>query len=150
MAENSRITKENRRLTTNMNVPLIDEILYVKALRNKNIPYDIRNRQFDNQNSKTQKLDIPPRCSSLTKNCKITTVVISVQLSSSRNKLMTPDNAFRQRSPPTPTIRQNWFNLTHEYVDSHKTKERFSQTYRQVSKREQVIRHCLDPNLQCL
>ena len=31
-----------------------------KLLINRNIPYDIRHRQFDNQNSKAQKHDIPP------------------------------------------------------------------------------------------
>ena len=100
MAENSRMVREYRRLTTNMNVPLVDENLYVRLLRNRNIPYNIRHRQFDNQNGKTQKPDMPPRCSSLTINHKATSADISAQLSSSRNNFLTLENAFRQRSPP--------------------------------------------------
>ena len=33
--------------------------------------------------------------------------------------------------PKTPTVRQNWINLTYEYVDTEETSERFSQTNRQ-------------------
>ena len=44
MAENSSIPRENRRLTTNMNVPQVDENLYIRTLKNRNIPYDIRHR----------------------------------------------------------------------------------------------------------
>ena len=53
MEEKSRVAREYRQLATNMNVPLVDESLCVRALRNRNIPYDIRHRQFYNQNSKT-------------------------------------------------------------------------------------------------
>ena len=55
------------RLTPNMNVPLVDENLHVKLLRNRNIPYDTTHRPFDHQNNKTKKPDIPPRYSSLRK-----------------------------------------------------------------------------------
>ena len=54
-----------------MNVALVDENLYVRILRNRNIPYDIRHRQFDNQNSKIRKPDIHPRHSSILTNHKI-------------------------------------------------------------------------------
>ena len=107
------------------------KIIYVRSFRNRNIPYDIRQRQFDNQNTKIQKPDIPPRHSSLITNHQITTSDISAQLLSSRNKFLTLDNAFRQGSPPTPIVRLNQINLTDEYVDTGKTSERFSQTYRQ-------------------
>ena len=52
------MARKYRRLTISMNVPLVDENLYVSSLRNRNTPYDIRHRQFDNKNSKTQKPDI--------------------------------------------------------------------------------------------
>ena len=41
-----------------MSVPQVDENLYVRSLRNRNIPYYTRDRQFENQNSKTPKLQI--------------------------------------------------------------------------------------------
>ena len=69
MAENSRMARQYRRLTTNMNVPLVDKNLYIRSLRKRNIPYDITHRQFDNQNNK-HKHDIPPRHCSLTTNHK--------------------------------------------------------------------------------
>ena len=37
MTENSRIAREYRWLTTRMNVPLVDEKLYVRSLRNRDI-----------------------------------------------------------------------------------------------------------------
>ena len=102
MAENSRVAREYRKLATNMNVPLVEKKLYVRALRNRNIPYDIRHRQFDNQNSKTKKPDIPTRHSSLLTQCKIAAADISTQPSSNRYIFMTPENAFRQMSPQHP------------------------------------------------
>ena len=60
MMDNSRIATEYRRLTTNMNVPLVDENLYVRSLRNRDIPYDTRPSTYDSQNRKTKKPDIPP------------------------------------------------------------------------------------------
>ena len=101
------MAREYMMLTTNIKVPPVDENLYVRLLRNRNIPYDIRHRQFGNQNSKTQKTDIPPRCSSLTTNCKTTSADISAQRQSSRNNFWTLDNAFKQRSPPTPVVKEN-------------------------------------------
>ena len=53
-----------------MNVPPVDENLYIKALRSGNIPYDTRHRQLDSQNSRGQRPKIPPRQSSLETNCK--------------------------------------------------------------------------------
>ena len=47
------MSREYRRLATNMNVPPVDENLYVRSLRNRNIPHDIRHTQSDNQISKT-------------------------------------------------------------------------------------------------
>ena len=37
MTESSRVDGEYRRLTTNMNVPPVDENLYVRSLRNRNL-----------------------------------------------------------------------------------------------------------------
>ena len=68
IAENSRMEREYRRLTTNINVPPVDENLQVRSLRNRNIPYDTR--PIDKLNSKTKNLDTPPRCNSLTKTTK--------------------------------------------------------------------------------
>ena len=48
----SRITREYRSLTTNTKVPLVDENLYVRSLRKRNIPYHTRFRTFGNQNNK--------------------------------------------------------------------------------------------------
>ena len=80
MAENCQMVREYKRLTTNMNVPLVDENLYIRSLRNGNIPNYTRHRLFNNQNSKTKKPDIPPRCGSLTTSHKMTTADISAQL----------------------------------------------------------------------
>ena len=44
MAENARMAREYRRLTTNMNVSLVDKNLNVRSLRKRNIPYDIRHK----------------------------------------------------------------------------------------------------------
>ena len=69
-----------------MNMPLVDENLDVRLLKNRDIPYktrfstfdsqnskakqpDTRLSTFDNQNSKTKKPSISLRCNSLTKNC---------------------------------------------------------------------------------
>ena len=73
MPENSRIAGEYKRLNTNMNVPPVDENLYVRSFRNRDTPCDTRLITFNNQNSKRKKPDITPRCSSLTTNCNITT-----------------------------------------------------------------------------
>ena len=40
MTENATIVREQIWLETNMNVPPVDENLYVCALRSRNIPYD--------------------------------------------------------------------------------------------------------------
>ena len=51
---------------------------------------------------KTKKPDIPPRYSSLTTNCKSATVDLPAQPPNDRNKFLTSDQTFRQRSPNTP------------------------------------------------
>ena len=82
-----------------MNVPPLDENLYVSSLRNRDILHDVRLSTFDNQNSKTKKPDIPPRHSSSTTNCTLTTANLSAQLPSDRNKFLTLDQTFRPWSP---------------------------------------------------
>ena len=92
-------------------MPLVDTNFNVRLLGNRNIPYDTRLSTFDNQNSKTKKPDIPPRCSSLTTNHKLATANLSAQLSNARNKFLTLDQTVRQKSPPTPVIgpeKTNW------------------------------------------
>ena len=59
MAENTKVAREHRRLNTNMNVPLVDENLYVRTLPSRTIPYDIRQRQLNNQNNRSQNLIFP-------------------------------------------------------------------------------------------
>ena len=46
MAE-SRWDREQKKLTTEMNVPSIDENLYVKSLWNRDIPYETWLTTFD-------------------------------------------------------------------------------------------------------
>ena len=65
MTENIKIVGACRKLEIEMNVPPVDNNLYVKMLKSRNIPYDIRHRQMDNQNSRGQKPNIPPRPRSL-------------------------------------------------------------------------------------
>ena len=52
MAEGSRLDREYRRLVNDMNVQLVDENLYVRSLRNREIPYNTRLNTFDNQIAK--------------------------------------------------------------------------------------------------
>ena len=47
MAENIKIVRECRMLGPDMNVPPVDDNLYVRTLRNRDISYDIRNRQIN-------------------------------------------------------------------------------------------------------
>ena len=54
MEEGSRLDKEPKRLATEMNIPPLDENLYVKSLQNRDIPYETQLSIFDNQNSKTK------------------------------------------------------------------------------------------------
>ena len=51
MTENIKMVRECRRLETDMNIPPVDNNQYVRTLRSRNIPYDIRHRQMDNQNN---------------------------------------------------------------------------------------------------
>ena len=68
-------------------------------LRNIDIPYNTRLSTFDNQNSKTKKPYILPRCRSLAKNFKLSTVDVSAQRPNKRNQFFTLNQTFRQRSP---------------------------------------------------
>ena len=43
MMENMKVAREHRSLETSMNVPLLDENLYVRTLRNRKIQYNIGN-----------------------------------------------------------------------------------------------------------
>ena len=67
-----------------MNVPMVDENLNIRTLIKRNIPYDVRNRQFNNQNSRGQKLNIPPRQRILQTNHNMMTTDILTQLKCSR------------------------------------------------------------------
>ena len=58
MTESCGIENEYRKLTTNMNVPLVNENLHVMSLGNRDIPYDTRLSTFANQNKNTKKPDI--------------------------------------------------------------------------------------------
>ena len=53
MAE-SRLEREQKRLATGMNVPYVEEYLYVKSLWNRNIPYETRPSTFESKKSKTK------------------------------------------------------------------------------------------------
>ena len=99
-------------------------------MENRNFPYVIRHGQFDNEESKTQKSDIPPRHSSLLTNHKIAAADISTQPSYNRDIFMTLDNAFRQMSPKIPTVRHDPMNLTSRYTEPGKS-ERSLQVHRQ-------------------
>ena len=68
MAENIRVAREHRRLEANMNVALLDEILYVRTLRNRNILHAIGHGLLYSQNNRRQKPKIPPRLSRLQTN----------------------------------------------------------------------------------
>ena len=39
MSENIKVAREHRKLETNMNVPPVDEKLYIRTWRSRNIPY---------------------------------------------------------------------------------------------------------------
>ena len=128
MTESKSVAREYGRLTTNMNLALVDENLYMSSLRNRKIPYDIRTSTFDSQNSKTKKPGIPPICSSLTRNCKLATPDVSAQPSDDRNELLSLDQTFRQRSPPTPLIGPEQISWTSDQVNVDRTSEKFSLT----------------------
>ena len=103
MAENIRIAWEHRRLETHMNVPSVDNNLYVRTLRNRNIQYDVRNGQLDNQNHRGQKYNISPIQNSLQKNCNVKTTDLLTQSQHSRN--MPIGNTFGHEYIPIPTSR---------------------------------------------
>ena len=52
MAEHVRVVREQRRLETNMNVPPVDENLYVFMLRNESILHETQQRQLNGQNNR--------------------------------------------------------------------------------------------------
>ena len=80
MTENMKIAREHRRLETIIIVPSVGENLYVRTLGNRNIPFDVRNKQFDKQNSRGQKPNIPPRKTSLQTNHNVMTTDTLTQL----------------------------------------------------------------------
>ena len=88
-----------------MNIPSVDNNLYVRTLRSRNIPYDIRHRQTDKQNNRGQKLHIPTRPYSLKTNSKVITFNIPTHPLS--NKDMTICNTLRQEHIQIPTPRHN-------------------------------------------
>ena len=51
-----------------MNVQQVDKNHYARALRSRNMPYNIRQRELNNQNDRVQKPNIPPQQSSLPTN----------------------------------------------------------------------------------
>ena len=145
MTESNRVAREYRRLTTNMNVALVDENLYVRSLRYRDIPYDVKSSTSDNQNSKIKQPDtklstfdsqnsktknpIPSsKCSSLSINHKPVTADLSAQSSNDRNKLLTLDQTFRQISPPTPLRGSKQINWTSDQVNINRARKKFSLT----------------------
>ena len=115
-----------------MNVPSVEDNPYVRSLRNRDIPYDIRTSTCDTQNSKTKKPntvlstlhnqnsqkkkkpDTPPRCSSLTTNHKPATANWLAQLPNDRKEFFTSAKTFRQRSPTTTVIGPEQINWTYD------------------------------------
>ena len=51
MAEGSRLDREYKRLVIEMNVPCVDENLYVMSLQNRDIPFKTQLSTSDNQHS---------------------------------------------------------------------------------------------------
>ena len=51
MAENTRVVKERKWLETNMNLPQVDDNLYVHMLSRRNIPFDSGQKQLNRQNN---------------------------------------------------------------------------------------------------
>ena len=109
-----------------MNLPLVDENLYVWLLRNRDIPYDIGLGTFNNQNSKTKKFNISPRHRSLTTNHKLATVDLLAQIPNDRNEFLTLDKTFRQKSPPMPLIEPEQIYWTYDQVYIDRASEKSS------------------------
>ena len=81
MAENARVVREQRRLETKINVPVRDENLYTHALRSRNKPYDMWQRQLNiPSNRGKQTPNIPPRWSSVQTNHQGNTSNIQTKL----------------------------------------------------------------------
>ena len=81
-----------------MNVPLVDKILYVRTLRNRNIPYNVRQRQPINQNNRGQKPNIPSQQGSSQTNYTVTNTDITSKLQGNTSMYMT------LRQVPSPTM----------------------------------------------
>ena len=81
-----------------MNIPVVDENLYGRTLGRIDTPYDIRQRQPNNQNNRGQKPNIPPQKCSLPTNCTLTTPDITTKPQGYRN--MSMNWTFRQVSSP--------------------------------------------------
>ena len=101
MTENFKIARQHRKLETNMNVPQVDSNLHVRTLRSRNIAYDIRHRQIDNQTARREKLNIPPQPNNLETSSKEMTFDISTHLPS--NKDVTISSTVRQEHIQVPT-----------------------------------------------
>ena len=83
MTVHFKIARECRRLEIDMNAHPVNNNLYIRTLRGRNI---IRHRQIDNQSSITQKPNIPPRPNSLQKqNGKVMTSDTSTHMSSNKD-----------------------------------------------------------------
>ena len=123
MTENIKKVRECRRLETDMNVPPVDDNLYVRTLRNGNISYTLRIRQIDSQNSRGQKSNIPHKQTSLPTNCDVITSDISKQ--SQHSKDITIGNTIRQEhiQIPGPTPRN------HRYIRQDKSRSSPLQKY---------------------
>ena len=101
MAANIKVVRERRRLNTDMNVPPVDQNLYVRTTRSRNTPYDVRQRQLNNQNNRGEKLNIPPRQSSLQRDCKVAT---DISREPQRDREMPMYNTFQQVFTSTLTL----------------------------------------------
>ena len=102
-----------------MNVSPADINLHVRTLRSRSIPYDIRQRQTDNQTSQRQTPNIPSRPNSLERSSKVMTSDISTHLSS--NKDVTICSTFVQECYlPQPQDMRDTSDKTNQVFYSHR------------------------------
>ena len=101
-----------------MNVPSVDENLYVKTIRNRTIPYDIRHKHLNNQNNRGQKPNITPRQGRLQTKCTVTTIDIPTKPQGSRD--MSMHTMSRQISSPTPALQHNRIKLSPRHIGQEK------------------------------
>ena len=81
--------------------------MYIRTLRSRNIPYDVRQRQHSSQN-KGQKPNIPPKLSSLQTDCEVTTE-ISTQPQRDRETSMY--TSFQQVFTPRLALKHDEVNV---------------------------------------